>query len=131
MTEFEGIPPDAEKVGAAIVDAAINVHMSLGPGLLESVYESCLCHELHKRGIQFQRQVDLPIRYDTIRLESGLRIDILAADCVVVEVKSVESVLPVHEAQLLTYLKLSKRRLGLLLNFNVPLMKHGIKRMVL
>jgi GxxExxY protein len=86
MAEFEPIPPDTETVSAAIVDAAINVHMSLGPGLLESVYESCLCHELHKRGLQFQRQLDLPTLYDSIRLESGLRIDILAADCVIVEV---------------------------------------------
>ena len=99
--------------------------------MLESVYESCLCYELHKRGFEFRRQLDLPILYDNIRLESGLRIDILAADCVIVEVKSVETLMPVHGAQLLTYLKLSNKRLGLLLNFNVPLIKHGVKRMVL
>lgn len=105
--------------------------MRLGPGLLESVYESCLCHKLRKRKIEFLRQLDLPILYDDIRLESGLRIDVLAAEHVIIEVKSVETILPVHEAQLLTYLKLTKKRLGLLLNFNVPLMKHGIKRKVL
>jgi len=131
MPEFDPIPQASESVAAAIIDAAMHVHMTLGPGLLESVYEACLCHDLHKRGVSFVRQLELPILYDNIRLESGLRIDILAADCVIVELKSVETILPVHEAQLLTYLKLSNKRLGLLLNFNVPLMKHGIKRMVL
>jgi GxxExxY protein len=131
VVEFESIQKSTEDIATAIVDAAMHVHKALGPGLLESVCEACLCHELSRRSIPFCRQLELPIVYEGLRLESGLRIDILAADCVIVEVKSVETLLPVHEAQLLTYLKLSKKRLGLLLNFNVPLMKHGIKRMVL
>lgn len=98
--------------------------------MLESVYEICLCHELSLRGIPFCRQLDLPVCYEGIRLESGLRIDILVDDSVVVELKAIEKLLPVHEAQLLTYLKLSNNRVGFLLNFNVPLMKQGIKRLV-
>lgn len=130
MSDFQPIPARAEEVAAHIIDSAVRVHSHLGPGLLESVYETCLCHELSKRDIPFRRQVEVPVSYDGIRLDSGLRIDILADNCVIVELKVVEKVLPVHEAQLLTYLKLADCRLGLLLNFNVPLMKHGIKRMV-
>ena len=98
---------------------------------MESVYEACLCHELKKRGIPFRKQVSLPIVYDGLRLESGLRLDLLADDSVVVELKAVEQMLPVFEAQLLSYLKLTNLRLGLLINFNVPLIKQGIKRIII
>jgi GxxExxY protein len=98
---------------------------------LESVYEACLVHELTKRGRQVSRQVGLPVVYEDIRLEAGLRLDLVVQGCVVVEIKAVETLLPVHHAQLLTYLKLSGYRLGLLLNFNVPRLKDGIKRLVL
>jgi GxxExxY protein len=117
-----------EQTAAQNVDAAVKVHKALGPGLLESVYEACLCHELFLRDIPFQRQLDLPICYEGIRLESGLRIDLLVDSCIVLELKTVEKVLPVHEAQLLSYLKLTNCRIGFLLNFNVPLMKDGIRR---
>jgi GxxExxY protein len=130
MSVFESIPARTEEVAAGVVDAAIRIHTELGPGLLECVYETCLCHKLSKREIPFRRQVDVPVSYDGICLDSGLRIDILADGCVVVELKAVETIHPVHEAQLLTYLKLTDCRLGLLLSFNVPLMKQGIIRMV-
>lgn len=126
----DDIPNRAEAIATAIVDSAIAVHRVLGPGLLESAYEACLCFELSKREIPFRRQVELPIRYEGILIEAGYRIDVLADDCVVIEVKSAESIIPIHEAQLLTYLKLANLRLGFILNFNVPLMKHGVKRMV-
>jgi len=113
------------------VDAAFAVHSHLGPGLLESVYEVCLTHELVKRGLKVSGQLALPIQYDTIRLDAGLRLDLLVEDSVIVELKAVESLMPVHKAQLLTYLKLSGCRLGLLINFNVPLIKNGIVRLAL
>jgi GxxExxY protein len=114
-----------------IVDAAFQVHSQLGAGLLESVYEVCIAHELRKRGLLVQSQPTLPVVYEGIRLEAGFRLDLLVEDCVVVELKAVETLLPVHKAQLLTYLKLSGYRLGLLINFNVPLIKNGIQRLVL
>jgi len=129
--EFAAIPKSVEEMAAAIVDSALCVHRALGPGLLESVYEACLCHELSRRHLPFRRQVEMPIEYEGFRLESGLRIDIVVNNSVVVELKAVDSLGPLHEAQLLTYLKLSGCRLGLLLNFNTPLLKNGIKRMVL
>lgn len=129
-TEFDPIPEKANRVAKEIVDAAITVHRALGPGLIESVYRVCLCHELSKRGLSFQFELDLPVVYDGVRLESGLRPDIMVEECVIVETKSVEKMHPVHEAQLLTYLKLTGYRLGLLINFNVKLLKDGIKRMV-
>jgi GxxExxY protein len=125
------IPPETEKYAAVVVDSALRVHSALGPGLLESVYEACLAHELSKRGIPIQRQVILPVIYDGIMIESGLRIDLIAGDAVVVEVKTVERLLPVFEAQILTYLKMSGMRLGLLINFNVPLIREGIRRFAL
>jgi GxxExxY protein len=131
IAEFDAIPARSEATASEIVDAAVKVHKTLGPGLLESVYEICLCHELSLRRIRFCRQLNLPICYEGIRLESGLRIDILVDDSVVVEVKMVEKLLPVHEAQLMTYLKLTNKRIGFLFNFNVPIMKQGIKRFVL
>jgi GxxExxY protein len=120
----------AEEVATAVVDAAVKVHRALGPGLLESVYEACLCYELSKRGIPYQRQVSLPVRYEEVFIETGFRLDVLVDECVIVELKSIEAIAPIHEAQLLTYLKLANLRLGFILNFNVPLMKQGIKRMV-
>lgn len=125
------IPPETEKYAAVVVDSALRVHSALGPGLLESVYEACLAHELSKRGIPIQRQVILPVVYDGMTIESGLRIDLIAGDAVVVEVKTVERLLPVFEAQILTYLKMSGLRLGLLINFNVPLIREGIRRFAL
>jgi GxxExxY protein len=125
------IPNELDTIGRAVVDSAFRVHKELGPGLLESVYEACLAHELSKRDLKVARQVAVPIIYDGQKLDEGLRIDIVVDDAVVVEVKAVERHLPVFEAQLLSYLKLSGRRLGYLINFNVPLIKDGIKRMVL
>lgn len=114
-----------------IIGAAIEVHRQMGPGLLESTYEECLCHELHLCGIRFTRQVELPVIYKGLKLDCGYRIDLLVEDTVVVELKAVEQLLPVHEAQLLTYLHLTKKPVGLLINFNVPLLKDGIRRRVL
>lgn len=120
-----------EKLTGEICAAAIEVHKHLGPGLLESAYEECLCYELKDRGISIQRQVVLPVIYKNVRLDCGFVMDIVVEDQVVLELKSVESILPIHEAQLLTYLRLSRKNVGLLLNFNVPLMKEGITRRVL
>lgn len=127
----EEISAEIDSIAAAVVEAAFKVHRALGPGLLESVYEACMCHELAKSSIPFQRQLGLPVVYDGCRLESGLRIDLLVADAVVVELKSAEQHQSLFEAQLLTYLKLSGRRLGLLINFNVRYLKDGIKRVIL
>jgi GxxExxY protein len=115
---------------APIIGAAIEVHRALGPGLLESAYEECLCHELHLRGLVFQRQVDLPVPYKGLQLDCGYKLDLVVEHEVVLELKSIEKILPVHEAQLLTYLKLSGKRVGLLINFNVPLLTRGIIRRV-
>src|SRR5262245_30722082 len=114
-----------------VIGAAIEVHRILGPGLLESIYQRALCHELDLRGIQYSPQHRVPVSYKGIDLGDDLFMDILVEDRVVVELKAIERLEPVHEAQLLTYLKLSRRHLGLLLNFNVRLLKDGIKRMVL
>ena len=116
---------------APIIGAAIEVHRALGPGLLESAYEECLCHGLYLRGLAFQRQVDLPVPYKGLKLDCGYKMDVVVEDEVVLELKSIEKILPVHEAQLLTYLKLSGKRVGLLINFNVPLLTQGIIRRVL
>jgi len=125
------LPADTEEAARVSVDCAFQVHRSLGPGLLESVYEVCLCHELSKRGILFERQVSMPVLYEGLRLDAGLRLDIVVAGCVIVELKAVEQILPVHKAQMLTYLKLSGIRLGLLINFNVPTIKDGMQRIIL
>ena len=122
--------PDQE-LTKEIIGAAIEVHRLLGPGLLESAYEACLCRELRLRNIDFQSEVPLPITYKDVRLDCGYRIDILVADRVVVELKSVETITDLHKAQLLTYLRLSGKKIGLLLNFNLPVLKDGIHRMVL
>jgi GxxExxY protein len=114
-----------------IIGAAIEVHRQLGPGLLESAYEQCLCHELHLRGLPFKCQVDLPVSYKGLQLDCGYKIDLIVGDEVILELKSVERILPVHEAQLLTYLKLSGKKVGLLINFNSSLLTQGIIRRVL
>jgi GxxExxY protein len=114
-----------------IIGAAIEVHRHLGPGLLESAYEQCLCHELHLRGLPFECQVDLPVSYKGLQLDCGYKIDLVVASEVIVELKSIERILPVHEAQLLTYLKISGKRVGLLINFNSSLLTQGIIRRVL
>ncbi len=120
-----------EELTQKIIGAAIEVHRTLGPGLLESAYEHALCHELSLRSIAFRRQVDLPILYKGTALGSHLRMDLIVADTVVVEVKSVEQRLPIHASQLLTYLRLSGYRIGLLINFNVPVLRYGITRKIL
>jgi GxxExxY protein len=127
----EALPPETEEVARAVIDAALAVHRAIGPGLLESAYEACLAHELERRGFTAQRQLALPLVYDTVTLDAGYRMDLLVNDVVIVEVKAVTAIAQLHEAQLLTYLRLSKRRLGLIINFNVTLLKQGIKRMVL
>ena len=119
------------EITSTIIAAAIEVHRALGPGLLESVYEECLCRELSLSGIAFERQKSISVEYKGIRLDGGYRIDLLVANSVVVEIKSVESLQPIHDAQLLTYLKLGGWKAGLLLNFNVPVLKQGIRRRVL
>jgi len=122
---------DINKLTQETIGAAIEVHRALGPGLLESAYEECLCRELTIRNISFEHQKPLPLEYKGFKLECGYRIDLLVAGTVVVEVKAVEVLLPIHEAQLLTYLKLGGWKPGLLINFNVPVLKQGIKRLVL
>ena len=114
-----------------IIGAAIEVHKALGPGVLESAYETCLCYELKQRRLSYQRQVELPIMYKGVALEAGYRLDVVVEDMVILELKAVEKLLPIHEAQLLTYLRLSKKPVGLLINFNVPFLKAGIVRTVL
>jgi GxxExxY protein len=118
------------QISGKIIDAALHVHRSLGPGLLESVYEVVLAHELVRRGLYVIRQHPVPIEYDEIRLQIGFRADLLVENLIIVEVKSVEAIAPVHKMQLLTYLRLADKRLGLLINFNVALIKDGICRVV-
>lgn len=125
------LPARTEEIARIVVDASIKVHKLLGPGLLESVYEACLVHELELHGIASKRQVTLPISYEGKVLETGLRLDMLVEECLIVELKAVESLLPIHQAQMITYLKLSGIRLGLLINFNVRILKDGLKRIVL
>ncbi|MFZ4083646.1 MAG: GxxExxY protein [Pirellula sp.] len=120
-----------EELSGQIRGAAIEVHRELGPGLLESAYEECLCFELRSRGIAYDRQLELPVKYKGLQLDCGYRIDVLVEKKIVLELKSVESLLAIHEAQLMTYLKLSGCKLGMLMNFNVVLMKDGMKRIVL
>jgi GxxExxY protein len=117
-------------IGARVLGCALKVHKTLGPGLLENAYESCLAHELGKAGLDFKRQLTLPLIYDGMTIDTGYRLDLLVADLVVVEVKAIEALAPIHEAQLLSYLKLGRWRLGYLLNFNVKLMRDGVRRMV-
>lgn len=120
----------ADALSKQVIGAAIEVHRALGPGLLESAYEECVCYELRQQGLAFARQVPLPLVYKGVHLECGYRLDILVEGLVLIELKTVDQLLPIHEAQLLTYLKLKGLWLGLLVNFNVPVLKSGIKRMV-
>ena len=113
-----------------IISSAIEVHRNLGPGLLESIYEECMVYELQKRGLAVKRQLELPVLYKSVKLEQRYRIDLLVNDEVVIELKSTDKMEPIHHAQLLTYLKLSNKRFGLLLNFNVSVMRQGIKRLL-
>lgn len=121
---------DENAISSKIIGAAIEIHRHLGPGLLESSYECCLLHELKDRGLHCQQQVFLPVVYKNIRLDAGYRLDLLVEDKVIVEVKVVEELHPIHHAQVLTYLKLSNKKLGLLMNFNVPLLRSGLHRIV-
>ena len=123
----EGKDPRTSK----IIGAAIEVHRHLGPGLLESAYEECLCHELYLQKIDFKRQVELPISYKGLNLDCGYKIDLIVQDTVILELKSVDRLLPIHEAQLLTYLRIKEKPVGLLINFNVSVLVKGIIRMVL
>ncbi len=125
------IPEDVEKLAKECVNAVFKVHSELGPGLLESVYETCMFYELQKAGIAVMRQVTVPVIYDSRKLDAELRLDLLVGKHLIIELKAVESLLPVHTAQLMTYLKLTNNRLGLLINFNVPLIKNGIKRVII
>ncbi|MGC2260717.1 MAG: GxxExxY protein [Candidatus Sulfotelmatobacter sp.] len=121
-----------EQLTEQVIGAAIEVHRELGPGLMESAYEECLCHELHLRGLKFERQMALPVRYKGVNLDCGYRLDLVVEDSLILELKCVEHTLPVHDAKLLTYLKLTGKRVGLILNFNVSVLtRGGIVRKVL
>ena len=117
-----------DEIAAIVVDAAFKVHQELGPGLLESAYEACLTHELTKRGLVVEKQIPQPVFYDGITIDVGYRMDILVNDCVVIELKAVDQIIPIHQAQLMTYLKLSKKPIGFLINFNTTYFKSSIKR---
>jgi len=119
-----------EKLTEQIIGAAIEIHRHLGPGLLESAYEECLCHELYLHNLKFERQSPLPLEYKGIKLDCGYRMDIVVEEKVVLELKVVDTIAPIHETQLLTYLRLSCMKVGLIINFNVPILKEGIKRIV-
>lgn len=129
--EHQPLSEKEELLAKQIVDAAFCVHKGLGPGLLESVYEVCFCHELRKRGLPFERQTPLAIRYDGLTFQEGYRLDVLVEDLIVCELKAVETLQPVHFAQILTYLRCSGKRLGFLLNFNSAYIRHGIHRLIL
>jgi GxxExxY protein len=129
--EFKPLSEKEESIARKIVDAAFAVHNNLGPGLLEKVYEACFCHELAKKGLDFERQVDIPIVYDGITFNEGLKLDVLVEDIIICELKAVEEMNPVWQAQLLSHLRLTNKRLGFLINFNVALIKNGIKRIIL
>lgn len=129
-TEYEPLPDELEILGKEIVDAAYSVHKSLGPGLLEKVYEICFCHELKKRGLKYQRQINIPVVYDGIIFDEGLRLDVLVENQIICELKAIETVNPVWEAQILSHLKLTGKRLGYLINFNVSNIGKGIRRFI-
>ncbi|MFZ0728410.1 MAG: GxxExxY protein [Desulfobacterales bacterium] len=119
------------QLSGKVIGCAIEVHKHLGPGLLESAYEECLCHEFALQGIPYERQKELPIEYKGRKLDCGYRLDVVVGNVIILELKACEKIEPIHQAQLLTYLKLSGLRLGLLINFNVPILRDGIKRLVL
>jgi GxxExxY protein len=128
---FKPLSDREEYIAERIVDAAYAVHKALGPGLLERVYEACLCHELSKRELKYQRQVDIPITYDGMIFDEGLRLDVLVEDLVICELKAVDEMHPVWKAQIISHLKLTSKRLGFLINFNVPIIKNGIIRIIM
>ncbi len=121
---------EIENVASHIVDSAVKIHTALGPGLLESAYQRCMVHELKKRGLKVEEEKRIPIKYDGVAINAGYRVDLRVANCIIVENKTVDSIRPIHEAQLLTYLKLSGYSLGFILNWNVRRMKDGIRRMI-
>jgi GxxExxY protein len=127
---FAPIPVETEEIGKKVLDAAYAVHSALGPGLLESVYEACLAHKLQQQKVIAEAQVVMPVTFEGVQIETGLRLDLLAGKSVIVELKSVDKMIPLYEAQLLTYLKVTGMRLGYLINFNVVHLKDGIQRMV-
>lgn len=129
-TNYEKLSEEYEIIGKKIVDAAYTVHKNLGPGLLEKVYELCFCHELEKRNLNYVRQVDIPIVYDNLVFDEGLRLDVLVEDKIICELKAIELVNPIWEAQILSHLKLTNKRLGFLINFNVVNIGQGIKRFI-
>ena|ERR1051326_3017965 len=120
---------EVNRLTERIIASAIDIHRQLGPGLLESAYQECLCYELNEAGIAFRRQVAVPIQYKNLKLDCSYRLDLLVEGAVIVEIKAVDQLLPIHSAQLLTYLKATRKRIGLLINFNVPMLKHGLKRL--
>ena len=128
---YKPLSKTEESIAEKIVDAAYTVHKILGPGLLEKIYEVCFCHELSKRGLKYQKQVDIPIVYDGMIFDEGLRLDVLVEELIICELKAVDQMNPVWEAQIINHLKLTGKRLGFLINFNVPLIKNGIKRIIL
>jgi GxxExxY protein len=130
-SHYEEVGPELDAIASKVVDAAYKVHFNLGPGLLESAYEACLAYEIAKRGLKVKQQVEVPLVYGDVRINAGFRLDILVEDCLIVEVKAVERLLPVHRAQMITYLKLTGHKLGFLVNFNVSLLKKGLERIVL
>ena len=131
MAYCGSLPDSIENVAREIVDASLRVHTALGPGLLESIYETCLHHDLKRRGLAVEKQVPIPIVFDSLRIDAGLRLDLLVEQSIVVEVKSVERMIPVYQAQILSYLKLANLRLGFIVNFNVAQIREGIRRYAL
>lgn len=127
---FQPIPADVERIGKVVLNAAYKVHTTLGPGLLESVYQASMKHVIEKNGVSVRTDVKLPILFEGVKLESGLQLDMLVEKCVIVELKSVERMNLLYEKQVVTYLRLSRMRLGFLINFNVPYLKDGIRRIV-
>lgn len=128
---YSDLPQEVNQITGKIIDCCYQVHRHLGPGLLENIYELCLIEELTNAGLQFQRQIEIPLSYRGKTIDAALRLDLLVEKCVIVELKSVEKLLPVHQAQLITYLKLANHPVGLLVNFNVNMIQQGIKRFVL
>ena len=128
---YKPLSKTEEAIAEKVVDAAYAVHKILGPGLLERVYEVCFCHELSKRGLKYKRQIDIPIVYDGMIFDEGLRLDVLVEDLIICELKAVDQMNSVWEAQIISHLRLTGKRLGFLINFNVPVIKLGIKRMIL
>ena len=129
--KFSPVPEELDIIGKKVVDSAFTVHKTLGPGLLEKVYEICFCHELGKRGLPYQRQQDIPITYDGIIFEEGLRLDVLVDGKVICELKAVDEMNSVWKAQIISHLKLTDKHIGFLINFNVPIIKKGIKRFII